>query len=100
MKSSKGLSGKICPREVLRVIGLSQGAQAQGKVGLPEGTIVGKGAAEIVSHCIVNKQMPSDSSYMICPLPDCDWSIKMPSIIWFGLKSVDIGAAYVNNWQR
>jgi hypothetical protein len=39
-------------------------------------------AAEIVSHCIVNKQMPFASSYMICPLPDCDLSIKMPSIIW------------------
>ena len=44
----------------------------------------GQGAAEIVSHCIVNKQMPSASSYMICPPPDCDWSIKIPSIIWFG----------------
>ena len=59
-----------------------------------------EGAAEIVSYCIVNKQMPSASSYMICPLPDCDWSIKMPSIIWFGSTSVDFGAAYVNNWQR
>ena len=34
------------------------------------------------------------------PLPDCDWSIKMPSIICFGSTSVDIGAAYVNNWER
>ena len=56
-----------------------------------------QGAAEIVSHCIVNKQMQSASSYMICPFPDCDCSIKMPSIIWFCSTSVDIGALYVNN---
>ena len=27
-------------------------------------------------------------------------SIKMARIIWFGSTSVDIGSAYVNNWQR
>ena len=32
VKSQKGLSGKICPREVPRVIRLSRGAQPQGKV--------------------------------------------------------------------
>ena len=59
-----------------------------------------QGAAEIVSHCIVNKQMASDSRYIICPLPDCDWLIKMPSIIWFGSTSVDIGAAYLISWDN
>ena len=59
-----------------------------------------QGAEETVSHCIVNKQMASASSYIIFPLLDCDWSIKMPSIIWFGSTSVGIVAAYVNNWHR
>ena len=56
-------------------------------------------AAEIVSHCIVNKQMAFASSSIICPLPDCDWSIKMPRTIWFVSTSVNIGAAYANNWH-
>ena len=61
---------------------------------------IGKGAAELVSHCIVNKQMASASSYIISSLLDCDWSIKMPSIIWFGSTSVDMVAAYVNKIIR
>ena len=32
--------------------------------------------------------------------PYCNWSIKMDRIIWVGSTSVDIGQAYVNNWQR
>ena len=39
------------------------------------------------------------SSYIIFPLPDYDWAIKMPSISRFG-SSVDIGAAYVNKTIR
>ena len=57
-------------------------------------------SADILSHCIRNKLMASASSYITFPLPDCDWSIKIPSIIWVGSTSVDIGAAHVNNWHR
>ena len=32
--------------------------------------------------------------------PCHNWSIKIARIIWFGSISVDIGPAYVNNWQR
>ena len=32
VKSPKGLSGKICPREVSRVIRLSRGAQPRGQI--------------------------------------------------------------------
>ena len=32
--------------------------------------------------------------------PYCNWSLKMTRNIWFGLTSVDIGQAYVNNWKR
>ena len=42
-----------------------------------------KGAVETVSHCIINKQMASDSSYMISPFLDFNWSIK--SLATFGL---------------
>ena len=35
----------------------------------PGGSVL-QGAAETVSHCIINKQMASDSSYIICPFPD------------------------------
>ena len=61
---------------------------------LPRNLVLG--TEEIVSHCIVNKQMASVSSYMICPLCDCDLSIKLPSIILIGSMSVDMGATYVN----
>ena len=59
-----------------------------------------QGSAEIMSHCIVNKQMALASSYIFCPHPECDWSTKNPSIIWFGSTSVNIGRACVNNWYR
>ena len=36
-----------------------------------------------MSHCIINKQMASASSYIICPFPDFNWSIK--SLATFGL---------------
>ena len=42
-----------------------------------------KEAAEIISHCIINKHMTSNSSYIICLFPDFFWSIK--SIATFGL---------------
>ena len=42
VKSPKGLSCKICPREVPRVIRLSREAQPRGKVWLPEGPPAGK----------------------------------------------------------
>ena len=32
--------------------------------------------------------------------PYCNWSINIARIICFGSTSVDIGPAYVNNWQR
>ena len=41
------------------------------------------GAAETMSHCIINKQMACDSSYIICPFPDFNWLIK--SLATFGL---------------
>ena len=44
--------------------------------------LFGQGTAEIVSHCMVNKQMASASSYIFRPNPGCDWSTKKPSIIW------------------
>ena len=42
-----------------------------------------KGAAETVCHCIINKQMASDSGFIICPFPDFHWLIK--SLATFGL---------------
>ena len=41
VKKPKRLSGKICPREVPRVITLFREAQPEGKVRLPEGPPVG-----------------------------------------------------------
>ena len=32
--------------------------------------------------------------------PYCNWPINLARIIWLGSTSVDIGPAYVNNWQR
>ena len=56
-------------------------------------------AAETMSHYIINKQMASASSYIICPFPDFNWSIK--SLATFGLaRQVLIWVAYENNWQR
>ena len=54
VKSSKGLSGQICPREVPRVIRLSQGAQPRGKVWLPERPPVGKFFRQTLRtfHCL------------------------------------------------
>ena len=47
------------------------------------GGISVQGAAETVSHCIINKRMASASSYIICPFPDFNYSIK--SLATFGL---------------
>ena len=60
-------------------------------IGTPESHNYAEGTAEIVSHCIENKQMASASSYIFCPHPECDWSAKKPSIVWFGSTSVNIG---------
>ena len=40
---------------------------------------IGKGTEETVSRCIINKQKTSTSSYIICPFPDFNWSIKSPA---------------------
>ena len=31
--------------------------------------------------------------------PYCNWSTKVAWIFWFGSTSVELGPAYVNNWQ-
>ena len=46
------------------------------------------------------QKMAAASSYIFFPHPECDWSTKKPSIIWFGSTSVDIGRACMNNWHR
>ena len=54
-----------------------------------------KGTAETAPHCILNKQMISDSSYIICSFSDFNWSIE--SLATFGLAQYD--AVYVNTRQ-
>ena len=48
-----------------------------------------------MSHCIINKRKTFASSYIICPFPDFNWSIK--SLATFGLAQQ--GAVCVNTRQ-
>ena len=57
--------------------------------------ILGEGTAETVSHCILNKQITSASSYIICLFSDLNCLIK--SLATFGLTQQ--GAVYVQGEQ-
>ena len=71
VKSPKGLSGKICPREVPKVIRLSQGAQPQGKVSLPKEPLMGKFFRQSLRmfHCLsdVGLQKPKKMRPRVAP---------------------------------
>ena len=55
---------------------------------------------QLVLQKKLKKKKVSSSSCIFFPHPECDWSTKKPSIIWFGSTSVDIGRACLYNWHR